>query len=741
MNEKKPHLWIPEQEVSHIEKTPTSRSNHYDVKHNEHGQKLSTELRDIINFLNHIQTSDSLDEKDYITFKVKLQDKEDFSVKNKFIESEGLTINAIKDKNHAIVSAPKNIFNNLQKRVNRYRDHGIKQDFQYIESFSPFRAEDKHTTSLLNYLKKNTDEILIDIQMMLLPDMPEKIREKAENDIIKKIKNNNGNLPEPPYHMTDGTSILRAKLSPSSLQLLSEDPRIYRIEKTAFFRIIKKQNHPSSEREWKLNTSIDLSSLPNVVILDDGICLPGDLQNVVALQWSAPGCERKLATAEHGTPVASRAAFGYIGLSAMDLTLTPRAKLIDAQIVNAEEDLSIIKMLNRITVAVENFASVAKIFNLSYNTETPIEGDEMSILGSVLDELSHKYNIRFVISAGNHKLLDSCPSNLIDIIEDDDSRISSPADAMLGISVGAVVGCDHFGSLSRTNEIAPYSRRGPGFYGFYKPDLVSYGATVSNGLFPRDAYSLCIDKNGDIPLGGTSFTAPTVAGDLAQILSTVPDSNIGLAQALLYNGTILLYDKENIEQEELDYASNLYGRGLSSPENSIYSSEDKVSFIHYGTMNRREKKRVKFYIPTVIANYKAKRGEQKLRVRVTCITQPPVDRTKGSEYSAAYISASIHRLNSNGKNVCANPTVSDNRTKWDTCYHFSNEFSSFSSGDWEVWLELFTRWDIKDDDEIPYSLVITVEDLTKSGNLYSTTIRESAGRFTAVQSARIMARQ
>ena len=220
----------------------------------------------------------------------------------------------------------------------------------------------------------------------------------------------------------------------------------------------------------------------------------------------------------------------------------------------------------------------------------------------------------------------------------------------------------------------------------------------------------------------------------------MPNNDIGLAQALLYNGVVPPYDRAGIQQDEIDLAGNLYGRGLSSPEVSMHSSENRVSFLNSGTMNRLTKKRVKFHIPSAIADLKVKRGEKKIRVTVTCIAQPPVDRTKGSEYSAAYISASIHRLNTNGKNVVDNPSVSDNRNKWDTCYHFSNEFSSFDSGSWEVWLELYTRWGIEDDEEIPYSLVITVEDLTAAGNLYSETVRESAGRFTQVQPVRITIR-
>lgn len=53
-----------------------------------------------------------------------------------------------------------------------------------------------------------------------------------------------------------------------------------------------------------------------------------------------------------------------------------------------------------------------------------------------------------------------------DIIDDGDSRVSAPADSMLSVVVGSIVGADHEKSLSVRNQIAPYSRRGPGFKGF-----------------------------------------------------------------------------------------------------------------------------------------------------------------------------------------------------------------------------------------------------------------------------------
>jgi len=733
------HLWIPESEIQDVPKAPTSRPHDYGVSHLSHGGKLSQGLQDIIDIFDKVQAGSSLRDEDLITFKIILQENEDISAQKQLIEDEGLKINAVKDRRRAVVSAPKDVFGNLQQRINRYRDHGIKKDFQYIEGFEPFRGEDKQSASLIRYYRENPTALTVDIQMMLLPEMGDSVQKRVQDNLAERIEKSYGRIQGEPYQLSDGTGIIRAIVSMSSLSDLAEDPGIYRIEKTAFFHNMQPNVVTPFIFSPEINPQIDINALPVVVVLDDGVSFPDSLEVLTPIHWAATGCTKTAIFGSHGTPVASRVAFEALGSHVGDPALTPRARIIDAQVVDAGT-ISGDLLLKRIREAVQTFAPIAKIFNLSYNATVPIEGDEMSFLGCELDLLSRKYNIRFVISAGNHKLVFSQDS-LKDIIDDDDSRIAEPADAMLGITVGAVVGCDYASSLSKRNEIAPYSRRGPGFSGFYKPDLVAYGATqFKNGIAGQDEFALCMSKTGYCSLAGTSFTAPTVAGDLAQVMSVLPNDDVNLAQALLYNGTLPLYDKTSVSQEEMDLAGNLFGRGLSAPQNSMYSSENRVTFVNTGAMNRLTKKRVKFHIPTVIAEAKVKRGTKKVRVTVTCIARPPVDRTKGTEYSAAYISASIHRLNSNGTNVVDNPSVSDNRTKWDTCYHFSNDFSSFESGSWEIWLELYTRWGVEDDEEIPYALVITVDDLTESGNLYSETVRETAGRYTPVQKTRVTIR-
>jgi hypothetical protein len=133
-----------------------------------------------------------------------------------------------------------------------------------------------------------------------------------------------------------------------------------------------------------------------------------------------------------------------------------------------------------------------------------------------------------------------------------------------------------------------YSKIGPGFAGFYKPDLVAYGATqYSDRSVPRDPFSIVLaPRGGFFDDCGTSFTAPVVAGDLAELSSVVPNSDVILVQALLYNGAQQLWDTRKISQDEADYIGNLYGRGLSDPQVSKYSSPHRVSFLRTGTLNR-----------------------------------------------------------------------------------------------------------------------------------------------------------
>ena len=150
---------------------------------------------------------------------------------------------------------------------------------------------------------------------------------------------------------------------------------------------------------------------------------------------------------------------------------------------------------------------------------------------------------------------------------------------------------------------------------------------------------------------------------------------------------------------------------------SMFSTAHRVTFLHRGTMNKKFKQHAKFLMPSVCdTQMDMSKRDKKIRVTVTCVTQPPVDKTKGAEYLGAYVNASLHSRNS------------------------KDNLSRFHGGDWEVWLELHTRYDVEDDQEIDYALAITIEDLTESLQLYDAVVNEAQNRFPAVQLIRLPVR-
>ncbi|OCZ54236.1 S8 family peptidase [Dehalobacter sp. TeCB1] len=728
------HLWIPQEEVDELEKKPMAISVDRGLDFSSHGNSLSQGLQEIMTAYSNLQ-NDSLSEEDIVVFKMVLPEGEDIYAKRDIAEKEGLKINAIKDKRHAIVSTNKSMFQRLQDRVGTYRDSGSLKHFQYVEEFEPFPTEEKQARSLKKYLAEQKDSLSVDVQMMFIPNLSDEIQDKAARRLTVKIKEMEGSLQAEPYKLSDGTTVVRAVIPIKNLEAVSCDAVIYRVEQTSFFQV-----SPSGLNlfgsEMGLSPDIDIDALPAVAVLDSGVNFPSDFSALVPVHWQASSCTGS--GGPHGTAVASKVVFAHIGMQLAEPYLTPRTKVIDCDIYGSDTKVPSDVMTKRIEEAVSAFADVCKIFNLSTNAPRPIDGDELSIMGYHLDSLMKRYSIKFVISAGNHDLAKSS-SSLEEILEDDDIRVAEPGDAMLGITVGAVAGITHNNAFSEANVITAYSRTGPGFAGFYKPDLVAYGANLCYDLtIPRDPFSIIMAPNGRLAVDcGTSFAAPVVAGDLAELLNVTPNRDVMLAQALLYNGAQHLWNTKKITQEEADYIGNHYGRGLSSPQSCKYSSQYKVSFLRSGSLKRLTKEHVKFLMPSPQA---ALRGNNTTRVTITCVTNPPIDKTKGSQYLGAYISASLHKLDKNGNLNVANPKVSDNRTKWDTCYHFSNTFSGFTSGDWEVWLDLSTRWGTENDVEIPYALVITIEDLTKTNDIYAAIMAEAEGRFQPITSIRIPVR-
>ena len=742
----RPHLLITEDDVESVENIKQARSKDLGLDRMEHGTKLSTGLQEIVSAYTRMQGTDSLRDEDIRLFEVVLQEGEKFSNKTlrEFLEQQGMTIAKVKDSRHAIVSSSKSKFDSLQQRVGAYRDNRrSNKKFQYIDDFHFPDGMEKQAPSIKELIEREaTFPLDVEIMEQLLPKGTDpQVQARAEERLIALIEQNQGKIQAQPYKLSDGTPIVRAEIPLGKLEEISGDTIVSHVAPTGFYATSPMYTVQAAT-PMTLNPNVLIDKLPIVAVLDTGVNFPPELEPLIVEHWVPTGATP--GDKKHGTNVASKVAFENLGEQLSSGVLTPRARIIDCNIrgldpvSNKPDRPDLIcnsTMIARIKEAVLQYKDITKIFNLSSSEETPIQGDEISILGYELDVLSIQYGVKFTISAGNHYLYRS-EDSLEDILQDDDNRIAAPADSMLNIAVGAIVGAEHKEGLSRQYDVAPYSRIGPGFRGFRKPDIVSLAGTMTKADFvPPDEFAMMIASGGQWAFeAGTSFTAPTVAGDLAEISQSVPDQDILMSEALLYHGAempISEVTKKKITRDDNAFYGNLYGRGIANPLGSMFSTPHRVTFLHRGTMNKKFKQHAKFLMPSVCdkAMDMSKR-DKKMRVTVTCVTQPPVDKTKGAEYLGAYVNVSLHSRNSKDKLVTNNPSESDGRKDWDTCFHF----------DWEVWLELHTRYDVEDNQEIDYALAITIEDLTKSLQLYDAIVNEAQDRFPAVQLVRLPAR-
>ena len=479
----RPHLLITEDDVEAIENKKQARSRDLGLDRLKHGTKLSTGLQEIVSAYTRVQGTDSLRDEDIRLFEVVLQEGEKFSNKTlrEFLEQEGMTLTKVKDSRHAIVSSSKSKFDSLQQRVGAYRDNKrSNKKFQYIEDFQFPDGMGKQAPSIRELLEREaTFPLDVEIMEQLLPKGTDpQVQARAEERLIALIEQNQGRIQAKPYKLSDGTRIVRAEIPLGKLEEISGDTIVSHVAPTGFYATSPMYTVQAGT-PMTLNPNVSIDELPIVAVLDTGVDFPPELEPLVVEHWvptgAAPGDKK------HGTNVASKVAFENLGEQLASGILTPRARIIDCNIRGLDPDsnkpdrpdlICNSTMIARIKEAVLRYKDITKIFNFSSSEETPIQGDEISILGYELDVLAIQYGVKFTISAGNHYLYRSQDS-LEDILQDDDNRIAAPADSMLNIAVGAIVGAEHKEGLSRQYDVAPYSRIGPGFRGFRKPDIVS----------------------------------------------------------------------------------------------------------------------------------------------------------------------------------------------------------------------------------------------------------------------------
>ncbi|EAE6207315.1 S8 family serine peptidase [Listeria innocua] len=745
----KKHFTIPDNEVQREDTKRIAIPEQVEIDFKEHGERIGEGISSIKerNNSKHNILSNEL-----LFFQVELPD-------DKIVDSRGdyerifaenkIQINAIRDSYKAVVSIKKDDMENLEQSALKYKEGTAPKSsfWQYIDEISPIDIQDKKSKKL-DYLQKNeSNDEVIDAQITVVPKLDKEQYAKILPHLITLVESFDGDIESDGiYYLADQTPVLHAYLPSSAVNDLIEQEVILDIDITHKYS----GSHQTTKNGQNVSDldfySDDLDNLPLVCVLDDGVYFPDNLSGSIAGRWTSPDINYN--TSAHGTKVASRIIFGEnLAEQIQNKLLVPKARIIDA-VISDGNTVTEAKIISRIRKAVQEVKHITTTFCLAFNDNSSSIFGEKSVskLAFELDVISYTEGVNFVVSMGNHELWRTL-NDINDIYEHEGARLASPAESFHSLSIGSITKDQHPDSMSDINALSPFSRLGYGFANSYKPDLVYPGGNVckqdTRCFIPKTSDLLVINSGGYISLDfGTSFSTPLAAFDLSALhqsvieyLNSIGDTDDLLRKATFISRGLLSHHAQSIDNmpsATIEEYNKIYGCGQGNLDNAKESFKSKPTYIRYGKMNRKTKEKVGFLIPSVLSD-KRKQGMKLAKVTVTCLSISPVDISKGSEYLRAYIDTSLHMLNTNSTLVTKNPSQKNGRKKWSNLHHFSQEFTVFDSGDWELWLDLYTKPEILDEEEIEYVLIITIESLYENEELNLYGEIETSNRFNVLQ--------
>ena len=429
----------------------------------------------------------------------------------------------------------------------------------------------------------------------------------------------------------------------------------------------------------------------------------------------------------HGTQVGSLVVYGrklpisgraeqhnkIIGLTALIPTPDGKHQTLNDQLIKE---------------TVESYRSSNKplVINLSINS--PFVGyDRYSInnVTSLLDELSHKNNCLFVISAGNMNEINrfyEAGVQYPDYFNLDKTTILAPADSINNVTVGAITYQESSDSIAKLENPSPITRRGfeEKKFGFIKPDLVHYDSNcVLNGeglVEPEyNGPNLATATTGITKNIGTSFAAPLVSHELGLLARQYPSYNAQTLKALLVHFAQVPSSLPTGMQPER--ATSLVGHGQTRIEDALNSLNTASTIVIEDTIKNQSTKTIKFPVPSLIAGSRNLR----LRLRMTLSYSVPPNNLNISQYCPINLSATLRRTDdktiSNGttqsylggahkkSNIKKYPILEKN-----TLEHMG-EF-------WYIDVNADPIGEFLSESYIqPYSIVLTIEDILKDDGI------------------------
>ncbi len=399
--------------------------------------------------------------------------------------------------------------------------------FEGVKRISPLLLGEQVSKSLRQ--DSEWANISKDIVIQLIPNLPTDKRKEYANTVIEHLKKTDADATS-----YDNTDFIIANLRQEpTRQLLQASNFVFRVSEipkgfvekinltTKKKRAHKSQSIRGTASSMKLQKS-KYEKLPIICLLDSGVNDIPQLNDLLVAQDGHrrfPDFNDDYRKHGHGTPIAYLAIFG-------EDSSIPKARVISYKIYS-DKDRRLFPEGYRL--AILKYSSVvnpnrSRIFLSSIVFEKYDDG-----ITAAIDRWIQENNICVVLAAGNidTKIVSDyafrgipCSSYICN------HPIQDPAQAVNAVAVGAIAKKEAPNSISRRNELSPFTTCGTTngrLYQCPKPEFVQHGGNCC-----KDGTELGVEsfsKNGAKvnDLIGTSFSAPIFAHNLAEIYAKYSD--------------------------------------------------------------------------------------------------------------------------------------------------------------------------------------------------------------------------
>lgn len=589
----------------------------------------------------------------------------------------------------------------------------------------------------------------------------EKLNEQAIKIILENLKS--ANIDSEVLHYNQHQTIIKIpEMTNDSLKFVrtlpikSGEP----LEKASFpFR-----SRDVSPIDPDLIFPYDSSAVyPTVGLLDSGVSI-----NNLTTGWvtRGDGCQYDDSELEtsHGTYIATLLIYGDVlanttdsaikGCNIIDVPIAPRGGIDGPELIE------------NIRTAISSNKSV-KVWNLSVSLTGEISENKFSDFAIALDDLQKEFDVIICKSAGNDP--EFCEKGCA-------GKLSIGAESMRSIVVGSLNRhSDNFG-FTKQYYPAAYSRRGPGPASIIKPDVVHFGGdlnAITNAPSTINDFEPVSDTSSADGINfihrvGTSFSTPKVAKTIAELLLLTENK-----YSLQTVKALMVQSARYKEVPSLDNDSRLEALGYGLPKRAdeeLYDSEFNSTLILEGSLAKGKNINIMdFPYPNVLVKNHKYTG----KIKVTLVYDPLLVPDFDSEYCQSNLEIRFgtydQKVDANPKQKTFNPlTTTDNFNTLNTSnfsrrsikshteyatertlirygkkYHAVKKFvfdlseltpskldKMSDNRHWFLFLEGHYRnfAESKAQEnfqklEIPFSLIITIEDPDKSVDVYDSTVK------------------